>query len=233
MRVLNAMVVSAVLVSTFVLIALCIINPDYQIGKPVFPTEESSTGEFVRLEPETAKNRQIQCETAHFECVMGFPKTDQETTAESTEESASECTVPESTEEDEKPFQYYTVGGVELDHGLQEHLWNELNSNGIGWYFRYALCVIRQESICDPWCEASNGQDKGILQFRMKYWDWERGDIFDPYLQITVYVENTARRLADGKDLYTVISDHYTGEVGYDEQYVEDVLQWYSEIRGE
>lgn len=121
----------------------------------------------------------------------------------------------------------YRVGGHNLDREIGDFLLAELRSRDLEWWMPYALAQMFQESRLDPMAQNRNGLDKGILQYRVTYWDWSRGDIFDWRAQIRLYVEQTARRLASGCSIYETISRHNTSDYGaFNQEYVDQVMQW-------
>lgn len=121
----------------------------------------------------------------------------------------------------------YRVGRHNLDREIGDFLLAELRARDIEWWMPYALAQMFQESRLDPMAQNKNGLDKGILQYRVTYWDWSRGDIFDWRAQIRLYVEQTARRLASGCSIWETISRHNTSDYGsYNQEYVDQVMQW-------
>jgi len=214
-------IIAAVCITgTSILSAKCIKQPDYMIGDGIEKGTISASCESVdeidydaNKVPETAE---IECETVHFECVMGTAPMMVETDAEHTEEDVVRTV--------------YTVNGEAIDDELYEYIRVTLSSMNLSHLMPYVLCQIYQESRFDIYAEALNGQDKGILQFRLRYWDFEDGDIFDPYAQIRVYLGRIKDKTDKGYDIYQIISDHYTGGVEYNSEYVADVLQWMETI---
>ena len=163
-------------------------------------------------------------------------------TEEATTEAETE-TAPEVTEEvleTEAPGDYtdgvyrgdvYKVAGVEIAPEIGDFLYAELSKYGIAdQWFDIALCQMFQESRFNPNAANVNGLDKGILQYRITYWDWSRGDIFDWRAQIRLYCEQTARRLASGCSIWETVSRHNTSDYGeYNQEYVDQVFQWVGE----
>lgn len=132
-------------------------------------------------------------------------------------------------------YPVYSVAGVVLDESLQKELYSQLKSRGIEFWMPYSLMVAFQESGYNLTAVSNNGLDMGLFQFRSTYWaasysaaGLSSADIFNPYDQIYVYVYNIAEKLSSGKDIYTVISDHFTGGMSYDANYVSQVLSWES-----
>ena len=205
-----------VIATTLHMILNVAFNPEWMIGDETIEAKvKDSIKEAVIetvTEPET---EEPEMETVHFECVMGKP-------------ADIEDIYPQTTaaEEEEPEIPVYLVNGRELDPELYEYLRVTMSSMGLEWYFPYALCQIFQESSFDPYAEASNGQDKGLLQYRLKYWNEEDGDIYDPYAQIRVYCRTMHDKVREGLGICQIISDHYTGGVGYDADYVNNVVRW-------
>lgn len=120
----------------------------------------------------------------------------------------------------------YRVNGKEVDETILEYLLNALVRNDIEWWMPYAVAQIEAESCFNPYAENPNGLDKGLLQYRVTYWD-ENYSIFDWKRQIDLYAEQTARRINSGCSIQETISRHKTSDWGsYDEDYVEYVLQF-------
>ena len=125
----------------------------------------------------------------------------------------------------------YQIAGIELDPEIGDFLVAELDKYGItDQWLHIALATMFQESRFDPLARNKNGLDMGILQYRVTYWDWSRGDIFDWRAQIQLYCEQTARRLASGCSIWETISRHNTSDWGtYNAEYVAQVMQWIPE----
>lgn len=142
-------------------------------------------------------------------------------------------TEPETTVvETEKYFPLYAVDGEMLEEDLQEFLWDELSRYGLGWWMPYAMLQMYQESRFNRY-DITNNLDYGILQYRKQYWPekaarygLEGADIFNPYAQIHVYVQETKKRLIDfGLDKYETISRHMMSDYSsYNSKYVDDVF---------
>lgn len=140
-------------------------------------------------------------------------------------------TVIETAEQADTGYRYHTVNGHTFP--LEEFLYNTLAEYGREDFIEYALCQCYQESRFDVYAINPNGHDKGLFQFKDIYWDYYSSaagfggeDIYDPYVQCAVYAFWVDRRFRESADLYTTISDHYTGGKGYSSKYVSDVLQW-------
>lgn len=96
------------------------------------------------------------------------------------------------TNETASGFVYYVAPYTNPDYNLELYLYEQLNICGIGWYYKYAVAQIAQESNWNP--NSTNGRDHGLCQFKGIYWD-ERcqlaglpgADIWNPYHQIYVY----------------------------------------------
>lgn len=119
----------------------------------------------------------------------------------------------------------YSVNGETLNPDIQAYLYQRLADHNIEWFMPYAVMIAYQESHFDQYDVSDDGKDYGLLQFRAEFWDWKRGDIFDPYAQVDVFVENMARRANMGLDLYEMISRHMQSDYGsYNHEYVATVL---------
>lgn len=129
----------------------------------------------------------------------------------------------------------YSVDGQVLAEDLQLYLYSCLERKGCAWWYEYALCQAYQESryntgVVNP----RNLEDKGLFQYKERYWPavtakygYSNPDIFDPYVQIDVYTSQIAERVVTRYgDPWYMLSDHYTGGFGYNQQYVNDVIQW-------
>lgn len=122
----------------------------------------------------------------------------------------------------------YTVDGYTLPAYLQDYLREELRAAGIEWFMPHAICQIYGESRGDLYAQNPNGQDKGILQYRLQYWPAVSAkygvpytDIYNAFAQFHVYAQQQAERFNRGESLDAVISLHYTSEYGaYDAAYV-------------
>lgn len=125
----------------------------------------------------------------------------------------------------EETVAVYSVNGETLNPELQAYLYQRLSDYQLEWFMPYAIMIAYQESHFDQYDVSDDGLDYGLLQFRKQFWDWSRGDIFDPYAQIDVFVELMANRANAGCDLYEMISRHMQSDYGsYNHDYVATVL---------
>lgn len=110
---------------------------------------------------------------------------------------------------------------------LEDYLRGQLAEAGVEWFYPYAWCQVMQESNWNPWAENANGQDKGLLQYRLQYWQ-EPESIFDPYAQIRRYVREVTARINAGLSVEEVISRHFTSDYvgGINWEYVNHVMRW-------
>lgn len=147
-----------------------------------------------------------------------------EETGESDVESVpSEMGIEVETEAESRTV--YTVNGETLNPDIQAYLYQRLSDYQLEWFMPYAIMIAYQESKFDQYNVSDDGLDYGLLQFRKQFWDWSRGDIFDPYAQIDVFVELMANRANAGCDLYEMISRHMMSDYGsYNDDYVSTVL---------
>ncbi len=158
----------------------------------------------------------------------------EETTEESEEilsEHEDESTLApsdEATEDEVLRYRLFLINGDLIPIYIQSMLYNTLARYGIEYWYEIALCQMYQESHGNVYAENPNGLDKGLFQYRITYWDWSRGDIFDPAAQIELYAEQMARRLNSGLSVEECISRHMTSDYCTDVnwQYVSDVKQW-------
>lgn len=153
-----------------------------------------------------------------------------------TELAVVEEEVPTTAEETVTPL--YRCDGVVMDEDLQRFLYEQLELHGIEWFFPYAIAQSTQESECDP-TNVTNGLDYGLYQYRITFWaevseryGYKDADIFNPYIQIDIYVHQMAKRLNEyGLDVYETISRHYTSDWGaFNAQYVQDVMERYQKL---
>ena len=177
-----------------------------------------------------------------FESLVGTEQTFEtyevviETETEQTEETEVE-TEPEEVETEEELkaewttdlAEIYRVNGRKVDETILEYLLNALKRNDIEWWMPYAVAQIEAESSFNPYAENPNGLDKGLLQYRVTYWD-DNYSIFDWKRQIDLYAEQTARRIKSGCSIWETISRHKQSDFGhYDSAYVEYVMQFVGE----
>lgn len=147
---------------------------------------------------------------------------------EPTEKGEAEKTAESEATEPEPLPPLYTVDGYTLPAYLQDYLRQELRAAGIEWFMPHAICQVYGESRGDLYAQNPNGQDKGILQYRLQYWPPVSAkygvpytDIYNAFAQIHVYAQQQAERFNRGESLDGVISLHYTSEYGaYDQSYV-------------
>ena len=126
----------------------------------------------------------------------------------------------------------YAINDDMLNPDIQAYLYQRLADHGIEWFMPYAIMIAYQESHFDQHDVSDDGKDYGLLQFRAEFWDWNRGDIFDPYAQIDVFAENMANRANMGLDVYEMISRHMQSDWGsYNHEYVSDVLSHATNLR--
>lgn len=147
---------------------------------------------------------------------------------EPTETEEAEKTAESEATEPEPLPPLYTVDGYTLPAYLQDYLREELRTAGIEWFMPHAICQIYGESRGDLYAQNPNGQDKGILQYRLQFWPAVSAkygvpytDIYNAFAQFHVYAQQQAERFNRGESLDAVISLHYTSEYGaYDAAYV-------------
>lgn len=136
-------------------------------------------------------------------------------------------TEPE-TETEAADVVIYSIDGVLIDPDIQRALYEALEAEEIGYWYTGSLAQLFQESHGDSYAVNPNGLDMGILQYRITYWDWTDGDIFDTDAQIKRYAREMAARFNAGLSADQAISRHKTSDycTEIDATYVADVRQW-------
>lgn len=126
----------------------------------------------------------------------------------------------------------YRIGGETIEEGIQVRLYQHLQEVGIGYWYEGALCQMFQESHGKQYAENKNGLDKGIYQYRITYWDWNSGDIFDVDVQMRKYAAEMAARFSSGLSTEEAISRHKTSDwcSTVDWTYVQQVKQWFGQM---
>lgn len=222
--------------------------------KAVFTDFDDDVEEFTVCEVESPENGKIRemsgmpCENRkQFErWYANYEQTaSEEMEVSELEESSSEVPVNETrcevSEEETETVQeavphtakVFAVNGETLNPELQALLYDALDRHGIGYFFEIACVQCYQESHFNVWAENPNGRDKGILQYRLQYWDWNRGDIFDPAAQFELYAEQMAARLNAGLSAEECISRHNTSDfvTAVNWEYVGQVKQHLANLR--
>lgn len=134
-----------------------------------------------------------------------------------------DTTVETEVESPQAASPLYTVGGVMLDEGIQNYLYQRLAENGIPWFMPYAVLIAYGESSFNIYAENPNGRDKGLFQYRVEYVPWM--DWTNPYQQIDYFVSQMANRAANGKTVSEMISAHNMSDYGpYNQAYVDHVM---------
>lgn len=132
--------------------------------------------------------------------------------------------------EPEIPIYHFNVGPNEhqIEPDLQRLLYHYLEEAGIEYWYEGALAQMYQESHGIWWAENQNGLDKGIYQYRITYWNWNDGDIFDVDAQLQRYCSEMAARFNSGLSADEAISRHKTSDyvTTIDWTYVGHVKQW-------
>lgn len=129
---------------------------------------------------------------------------------------------------DSEESRLYMISGELIDPEIQRKLYRALEAEGIEYWYEGALCQMFQESHGQVYAENPNGLDKGLYQFRISYWDWSTGDIFDVDAQLSRYASEMAARFNAGLSTNEAISRHKTSDycTAVDWLYVEHVRQW-------
>lgn len=173
---------------------------------------------------------------AHAAPVEDFTVEEVETVNEA-ELSAMPCVDPEPLREfletyeetEAETIPIYRIAGDLIDPEIQILLYNALDAEGVSYAYEIGLCQIYQESRGDCFAvNQRNGIDKGILQYRETFWDWDLGDIFDPEAQIRLYSKQMSKRFNSGLTADEAISRHNTSDYvsTINQKYVSDVKQW-------
>lgn len=138
----------------------------------------------------------------------------------------------------DKEYPIYRCDGLVMDTDLQKFLYNCLCEHGVEYFFPYAIAMACQESGFNIY-DITDGKDFGLYQYRKEFWGdkaerygYPGADIFNPYIQIDVFVHETARRLKElGCSVKETISRHYTSDWGsYNAQYVSDVMKRFNRL---
>lgn len=222
-------------------------------AKKAVLTDDSTVGEyFIDQTDETPKKGQIRedsgmpCENR--EQFERWLETYEQTASEEVEvseweESSSEVPVNETrcevSEEETETVQetvphtakVFSVNGETLNPDLQSYLYQRLADHHIEWFMPYAIMMAYQESHFD--CTAvnqSNLRDMGLFQFRINYYPGQ--DIFNPYEQIDIFVQQMANRASAGRTVSEMISAHNVSDYGgYNQAYVDQVLSHSNNLR--
>lgn len=219
-----------------VVVGLMVPSPKYRtFGEP--ETQHEDFIEETETEPEKGQFRghavvleAIEPET-EAELIELPTETIPETIPETLPETEPETVREQETTEAPEEFPIYMVDGDVLDYDLQRFMWKELNSQGIGWWMEYAILTAYQESGFKIY-DITDGIDYGLLQYRITYWSeraarygYPDADIFNPYVQIYIYVRQTAERIRSGCSIEEVISRHKQSDWGpFDAEYVSQVM---------
>ena len=207
---------------------------------------ETVTDEEFTAEPsETPKNGKIRENTAIRESEV---ESEQATGEEETEKpnintdccedvqtgiptelpTEVETTVEVPSERVEETVAVYSVNGETLNPDIQAYLYQRLADYQLEWFMPYAIMIAYQESKFNIYAENPNGLDKGLFQFRLPYYTGT--DIFNPYEQIDIFVQQMANR--SQYDVYEMISRHNVSDFGsYNEVYVGQVLAHEQNLR--
>lgn len=152
-----------------------------------------------------------------------------------TETEASESDVSESNG---ISTPIYSVNGETLSPDFQRWVYNKLQDEEIEYWYETMLCQMYQESRFDQYAVSKDGRDHGILQFRAEFWNdvsaqygFPGADIYDPYVQVAIYIKQTAERINSGISGAEVLTRHKTSDWGvFDQQYYNEVSQWFDTI---
>lgn len=185
-----------------------------------YAAETETEAQFITEAEETAKTPEIESQT----------------TEETTEESHETETATDPEEETEAPkLRQLGCCGKFLPDYFFYSLVDAHVDAGIEWWLPYAIAEAFQESSLSFTCEASNGLDKGLWQYRTTFWPSRcekyglpaGADIFDPYNQLAVYVQEFSARLNSGLTPEEALAAHFnSGDPAEDKKYVADVVRW-------
>lgn len=167
-------------------------------------------------------------ETGLFDDQSAMPCVDPEGFAAWYEEYQHASITSNTLEALEPEIPIYRINGDEVDPDLQLLLYHYLEEAGIEYWYEGALAQMYQESHGIWWAENPNGLDKGIYQYRITYWNWNDGDIFDVDAQLQRYCSEMAARFNSGLSANEAISRHMTSDFvsTINREYVRDVKQW-------
>lgn len=164
---------------------------------------------------------------------------DEETTCGQTEMSETSAILEVESEptvetDKERAITLYSFGEEMIEPYLQVMLYEALDRHGISYWYEIGLCEMWQESHGDIYAvNPRNGEDMGVMQYKVRYWDWSLGDIFSPEAQLELYATQMANRLNQGLSADECISRHITSDycTEMDWQYVADVKQHLPNLR--
>lgn len=223
--------------------AICTIINDYRTGDGFFYDDHKNGGVAVLEELCAYTTEALMHDELFVPVEEEWTVVEMEPAAEmgpitegESETSAAVLFIEDESMEDDEILRWIKKAKVyNADEEIIRCLWATLTEHGICSWMPYAIAQIQAESSFRPDAENKNGKDKGLLQYRIDYWDNSRGDIFDWRAQIDRYVEQVANRLKSGLSIEETISRHYTSDyvTEVNEKYVADVLQWYGRIEEE
>ena len=126
----------------------------------------------------------------------------------------------------------YRINGDMIDADIQRKLYKYLSDAGIEYWYTGSLVQMYQESRGQQYAENPNGLDKGLYQYRITYWNWNDGDIFDVDAQLQRYAKEMASRFNAGLSVDEAISRHKTSDhvTVLDWEYIQQVKQWLNKI---
>lgn len=188
----------------------------------IAPVELNSEGRPV----ENIERYVYELETEEERGIDLLPNADEEA-EEASDNSAGTEEYAEVREDEVETVQEYYTEQENTESPLYSLLRAQLDAKGISWWLPYAVAQIQLESAWNPWAENPNGLDKGLLQYRITYWQ-EPEDIFDVNAQIRRYTNEVSARINAGLSIEEIISRHYTSdyvtEINW--EYVNNVLRY-------
>ena len=138
--------------------------------------------------------------------------------------------------ESELEIPIYRIAGELIDPDIQRMIYKALEAENLTDWYTGALAQCFQESHGDRFAiNPHNGLDMGLFQYRVTYWDWDLGDIFDAETQCKLYAKQMAERFGNGLTVDQAISRHKTSDycTQVDWEYVSHVKQWLGQMTEE
>lgn len=127
----------------------------------------------------------------------------------------------------------YRIAGELIDPDIQRTIYKALEAENLTDWYTGALAQCFQESHGDRFAiNPNNGLDMGLFQFRVTFWNWDLGDIFDAETQCKLYAKQMAERFGNGLTVDQAISRHKTSDycTQVDWEYVSHCKQWLNQM---
>lgn len=138
--------------------------------------------------------------------------------------------------EEEPDIPIYRIAGELIDPDIQRTIYKALEAENLTDWYTGALAQCFQESHGDRFAiNPHNGLDMGLFQYRVTFWNWDLGDIFDAETQCKLYAKQMAERFGNGLTVDQAISRHKTSDycTQVDWEYVSHVKQWLGQMTEE